>query len=211
MDELDDISEEERALAAQLASFSEGDASSDAPLTELEQPLALLKNFDRFELSETARGRGRDEVERWAKSPRGAERKKASGLHRWFYWLPMPAVAAAAVFVFLSRGTSRNDDDIPQAAVLSEARQAEGVDKPSAISENSSLVAGDRTDSEADFKKLSPRYHVGETPAALLRAQATVLAERAPGLEREAARDEFERQMRAYRGQLIASIETGGR
>lgn len=210
MDELDDISEEERSLAAKLAEQLDGEEVSEGSIAELEGSLALLQNFKKFELSEEAQSRGRSEVEKWAKARRSEGARTTDGLRRWWFWLPMPAVAAAALLVFLNHSPDQSEHTLAtQDARLTAPGQADRLEKPSARS--AKISRSEALSDEAHFEKLSPRYHAGETPPALLRAQASVLAEREPGIAQEAARAEFDRQMRAYRGQLIASLELGGR
>ena len=67
------------------------------------------------------------------------------------------------------------------------------------------------TSDEDGFEPLPPRYHLGQTPSSLLKAQAEVLKSRDIGSERTQARAALEREMRLYRGTLIASLELGGR
>lgn len=199
-DDFDHISEEERRLAAEFARHLEGGDRSEGAVTptgsldDLTSPIALLKNVDRFELRTDALRRGRAELEEWAKEGNRAESPKARVLRRWFYWLPVTAIAVAAMALGLRReGTeSANHTTTATNLTLERAARHEG-------------------ESEPGFEKLSPRFHAGQTPQALLRAQAAVLTEREPGRAQEEARDEFDRQMRAYRGQLIASLEVKGR
>lgn len=211
MDEFDDISEEERVLAAKLALRLEGEELSDESLGELEGSLALLQNFKKFELDDEVQQRGHSEVEQWAKEQRSEERQKTDWL-RWLYWLPMPAVAAAALFVFLNRSTNQMEHSVAtQDAPLAAPWQTDGAERAAARSAEIRQSKAEAPSDESSFEKLSPRYHAGEVPPELLRAQASVLAKREPGNAQEAARAEFDRQMRAYRGQLIASLETAGR
>jgi hypothetical protein len=213
MDDFDDISEEEQRLAAELKELLEGSRHDSDDLVELEPQLALLKNFDHFELSASALNRGRADVEKQALVSRATGGATAKARRRWFYFLPASAVAAAALAMgLLSRSTTDRVDPVATYATDSELPHAPSPVSPSKrspLAKNSANRSA--ADDEADFAKLAPRYHAGETPRALLHAQAAVLARREPGKAKQDARQEFERQMRAYRGQLIASIELGGR
>lgn len=183
MTDFDDVTDEELRLAAELATQLEGNGPLHDLPEDLRSPISLLTNIDSFELSPEAHLRGRAEIEKRV----AADAKGPS----------LPSVGPAwpkwRLLYWLP---------LPTAAVLVLVFLTFG---PSERHETSKPA------SEAGFSPLPPRYHVGETPSALLSAQAAVLAERTPGQQREKARAEFERQMRAYRGQLIASLEVGGR
>lgn len=197
MDDFDNISEEEQKLAAELARHLDrpvdpgGAPAHTDSFAELASQVVLLENRERFELSAEARRRGRAEVDAWAKKPNRTTTPRTSAQRRWFYWLTVPAVVVAALALGIRREATEHPSAAPTASTPT-LKQSE-------------------TEAEADFEKLAPRFHAGETPRALLQAQAAVLAQRAPGREKDEARDEFDRHMRAYRGQLIASLEVGGR
>lgn len=200
MDEVDDVSEEERVLAEKLAAHLDGELVPDASFEELAAPLALLLNFEHFSMNEEARARGRSEVDNRAKAPaanpRPEKSEKTARKWRFLYWVPVPSVAALILALELTGGPGEEalETKTPPPGVA-----ATGQPHP------------DPEKDEAGFEPALPRYHIGETPRALLSAQAAVLAQREPGQAKEEARHEFERQMRAYRGQLIASLEVGGR
>lgn len=198
MDDFESTNEDERRLAAQLGEHLESASQVGGSLAELASPNALLENSEHFELSADARRRGRAEVDDWINQPSRPETKKGRVRYQWFYWLSVPAIAVAALTIgysFTSPSLTEQRAETAAASANSAARNVErSFIKP-----------------EVGFKKLSPRFHAGETPRALLRAQAAVLTERKPGKAQQEARDEFDRQMRAYRGQLIASLEVAGR
>lgn len=217
MDDFDDVTDEERRLAAALVELLEEKSERHDLPEALTAPLSLLTNIKRFELDPGALTRGRAEIHNRVEKPEnGRDQKSATAaLPKWrlLYWLPLPAVAALVLVFSTLRPPEKQGAETYEAGRMSEAKRANtpGTTNNSRGASLEMRAASSADHDEAGFSPLPSRYHVGETPRALLSAQAAVLAARDPGQEKEKARDEFERQMRAYRGQLIASLEVGGR
>ncbi len=187
MDEIGDLTEEELELAAEFAELlesSDEDAESIA-LRSLKDAAVLLQQSERWELNSSSQRRGREEVEKWAATPPPSKQTHVTR-SRWVWWLPLPALAMLVGVIQISPKAKMGEPAVPQ-------------------------VRAPATDGEDGFERVEPRFHAGEISPALLSAQAAVLSQRTPGAAREEARRTYEREMRAYRGELIASLEVGGR
>jgi hypothetical protein len=194
MDELDDITDEERALAEALAeqlspsaSFKDEMATHRQELGVLQDHAALLQLSEKWEARPAALVRGRADVLAHTKERATRQARRS----RWLFWMPVP-VALALLFTFTRGGME---------SPLHVAHQRASSPAPTEM----------KSSEEDGFEPLPPRYHVGQTPASLLRAQAEVLKQREIGADRNQARAALEREMRQYRGTLIASLEFGGR
>jgi hypothetical protein len=201
-DDLDDISEEELALAAELAQRvddSVGGAkrsaasrststrdSTERNIGLLVTQTALLKAQDQFEPKEQSLREGREEVLRFAtKHARKGAASDASTFwwSRIWIWAPLPAAALLA----LAYGMS--DAGQPAGEATGVASQQE-----------------DEQDAEQPARLVrAPR--ASNAPAEVLRAQATYLAAKAGGGEYAEAEARLEEQMRGYRAELLARLD----
>lgn len=195
MDELNDITDEERALAnelaRELASPSRSTASDphekSGELASLRAHATLLRASPSWEPSAEVLARVRTDLQsRTVKRP-----TRTWARLRWYFWLPLPAALA---FFFSVSNKSLEPVDPNEPARASAPASAEW-----------------KASDDEEFKPLPPRYHLGQTPASLLKAQAKVLQHREVGAERNEARASLEREMRRYRGTLLAGLELGGR
>lgn len=220
MDEFDDPTEEEEKLAAEFARDHDSNLEDEPwQLRSLRETVTLLENSERWELDSAARQRGLEEIQKWTATSPTQERKTDRRKVRWLFWLPLPSLAVLALALWLapdSRNSAFFDSTAPQRSELAEVSLREAPEQHAAkeLAEAPASAPGADAaprDTEEGFEKVPPRYHAGQISPRLLKAQAAVLSERAPGKAKDEAKQAFEREMRAYRGQLIASLEVGGR
>jgi hypothetical protein len=210
-EELGDLTEEERLLAAHLgarlsgstlnidqsdrAGASEIADDEDLKLEALVGQATLLRASSSFERPASALASGRADVLRLAsehqKKTSAAEKERPGFLQRFWMWTPLPAVALLAL-VYGMRSQDSAELSRSEAATLTKARDA----APRALAESPEPArATDSTPRRLDS-------------ARVLHAQAELLSARLSGESTAAKGAALETALRSYRGQLLAQLET---
>ena len=185
MPELDDITEEELALAERLArELDEGHEPEDASLA---QSIALLKASQDWEPHQAQLRRTRADVEQWADKAQVEARQRAPKRLLWLAWLPLPAVALLALVYGLKQ---------------------QNAAEPPLAQKTADTEPGESAEADPMAAASAERWHAGEVPAGLLQAQAELLAARSA--KKPFDRSRFDREMSHYRAQLLARVEMEG-
>lgn len=210
-DDLDDVSEEELAVARELAARLDDDFagakraadsrsatgrdSTERNLGALVSQTALLKGRDQFDpdprMLRAGRARVLELAAEHAKKRAPTEPARAWWSRIWL-WAPLPAV----ILLALGYGMSDAGQPLREAAVASKQSDASDLEQPTRPPES----APPSPDADASPGGARP-------PSSVLRAQATLLAAKAEGKADARAEALFEEQMRGYRAQLLARLD----